>query len=255
MDLLKLCIILVTLSYTSILDIKYREVNPRIWLYAGIPLAFITIVVEWIKGFPRIDLIYMLINLIIVLAAVGGLYYTNLMGGGDLFSLVIIAYSNPINPLVEGGFLKNSLDFNMPFIIPVLLYSSLIAILYAVILSVYNLVFNRSEVKRLPRRIKILYITTAKPIRVRDLIEKRFWYPLERPWSKNRFRFTFNVEEDDAEVIRKIKRMLNKGRIKPEDKLWCTYGLPFILFITIGIAISFAGGDIILTKLLTTLMS
>ncbi len=255
MEIAKLGIILAVLIYASILDVRYREVEPKVWLFTGIPVAILTILIEWAKGFPKIDFMYIFLNTILVVAAVGGLYYANLMGGGDLFSLVIVAYSNPVNPLVEIGFIKSNLGFNMPFIIPVLLYSSVIAIMYSLVLSLYNLILNKSEVKRLPRRVRILYIATARPIRVKDLLKKRFWYPLERPWSKDRFKFAFNVEEDDVEIINTIRMLVSKGKISLEDKLWCTYGLPFILFITIGLIVSCVGGDIILVKVLTSLVS
>ncbi len=248
----KMIITLGVLLYASVLDIRTREIEPRLWLFSGMVL-FAIMLLEEAVCFSKGDVLRLALGTLIILVAVGGLYYSGLIGGGDLFSLIVISTSHQWNPfsVVRGspGVVE------LPFVLPVVLYASIAAALYSVLLCIVNLTVNLKELKRVPGKMKIVYMFTALPLRARDLKNKRFWYPLERPWDKKKkFRSTFDVCEDDTIIRRKVESLIAHGALNENQKLWCTYGIPFIVYITIGYIATLLGGDKLLLSGITRLI-
>lgn len=174
------------------------------------------------------------------------LFFAGILGGGDIVPLAIIGVSHPWNPLA--GVLNHNQTI-LPPVLLVLAYASIAAASQSILILAYNLAFSRSEIRRLPnRRVKLVYALTAIPIRSAELIEKRFWFPLERPWdSRQRYRLYFSVEEDDSDLRARIKQMIVAKKVSEEQKIWATYGIPFVTFIFAGyIAMLLLGDSLIL---------
>ncbi len=241
---------IILLVYTSILDYRSREVPPSLWLIS----AAIFSVMTGYELFYFRSVSYALVALVgcaLVSVAIGVLYYIGLMGGGDLFAFITLSLANPWNPIniIHGGLGR----ITIPFVIPVLVYSSLGASLIVPFYLIYNILKNRKELSRLPRKYKIVYLVTGVPMRISELLSRRYWYPLERPWSRDRYRTYFDVGEEEEDVKSILRALLEKGEVSSNDKLWATYGLPFIVFITAGYIFSLIGGDKILLKLLMSI--
>jgi preflagellin peptidase FlaK len=247
----KLFIMLGTLVATSIMDIRTREIPPKIWSLI-IPTLFLLTSTELLLIKNLFNVVITIIGVVIVVIAVGFLYYVGLMGGGDLFALIAIAVANPWNPfsMIRGG----NIDF-MPFIIPVLIYSSVSVSLLVIAYFFINVAYHRKELSRLPSKYKIIYVFTAVPVSVSDLLRKKYWYPLERPWRKERYSLFFDVGEEDADIKEILKKMVEEGGISIQEKLWSTYGIPFIVLILLGYLFSLIGGDKLLLNILHTILS
>jgi len=232
------------LLYTSFLDLKSREIEPRIWLYYGIPLAFLTVIEAFFTNVPvKLFLFSLFFGLITVGGLSGVLYYVGLLGGGDVFGLIVIGIAHPVNP-IHYIYPSKLTSIIFPPIITTLLFASLAASALSIIIFFNNILRHRKDLARLPSKsLKIAYLFTATPIKAGDLVEKKFWYPLERPWEKNRFRLNFNVEEDDAILRGKINSLIKEGRIESKTKIWSTYGIPFIIYIFLGYIIMLIGGE------------
>ncbi len=250
-EAVKVLVIGVMLAYTSWLDFRTREVEPKIWLLFGIPVLLLT-VYELLFLNELIYIIIMILGIVIVVGVVGAFYYIGLIGGGDLFALLVITLAHPWNPLYT--ILTNTVNTQLPFVMSVIVYASIGTFLLTPIYLVNNLLKEKEELARVPRKYRILYAVTAAPVKISVLLKKRFWYPLERPWSEKRYKTYFDVEEEDEDIRKTIIRELEKGSLSSEQKLWSTYGLPFIIFITIGYVISMVGGDQLLIKLLMLIL-
>jgi preflagellin peptidase FlaK len=246
----KLTIILGTLITTSAMDIRTREIPPRIWSII-IPVLILFTSVELFLMKNLFYVIVTVVGVVIVVIAVGLLYYVGLMGGGDLFALTAIAVANPWNPLsfIRGG----DIDF-MPFVVPVLIYSSVSVSFLVVAYFFINISFHRKDLSSLPTKYKVLYMFTAVPVSVNDLLRKKYWYPLERPWKRERYSLFFDVGEEDADIKEILHKMVEEGSISPQERLWSTYGIPFIVLILLGYILSILGGDKLLLNILHTIL-
>jgi Type IV leader peptidase family. len=114
------------LIHVSILDLKYREVDFKIWL------IYLPLVVFFIFYVHRIDLFLYSYSLGVSVFVLYMFYKLSLMGGADLMAILIIGLSNPsVYPLFFPTFSELGME---PLI--VILYSSISVFL----VSLYNLV-------------------------------------------------------------------------------------------------------------------
>ena len=242
--IVKISLTLVMLLYTSLLDIRSREVDPKIWVYFAIPIyaSFIYQVTIEYEEFIKMAKIYLVI-LLLIMVVLTLLYYTGLLGGGDLFALFIIASTHPE---VNGILLKGA---PFPLSLQVLLFSSVIASFFSVYFCLYNIVNNRDKLRKEPLIHRIILCFTAIALPVKDVVKKRFWYPLERPWSDEKLMF-FKVEEDDLELMKHLKEWARQNGAM-NVKIWVTYGSPFLVYILIGYIIAIIGvGNYLLESVL-----
>ncbi len=232
--IVKISLTLVMLLYTSLLDIRSREVDPKIWVYFAIPIyaSFLYQVIIEYEAFLKIAKIHLII-LLLITAVLGLLYYTGLLGGGDLFALFIIASTHPE---INGVLLKGS---PFPLSLQVLLFSSIIASFFSIYFCLYNMINNRDKLRKEPLIYKLILCFTAIALPVKDVVKKRFWYPLERPWSDEKLMF-FKVEEDDLELIERLKEWAREYDTM-NVKIWVTYGSPFLVYILIGYIMAIIG--------------
>lgn len=223
------------LLHASIKDIRTREIEPKYWVIYGAPITIIALI-ELLSLPPNELILYVyIINIIAIIAMTVPLFIANMFGGADVFALLVIALSHPTVPF------KPNLVFPVSLI--VLLYSLLFLIAFPVAFFLYNLIkrnYLLLEKLKPPRRIAAMFV--GIPIRAEELINRKFWYPLYRPWS-NEFRLSFNIEEDDAGLRGKIKDLITKKELSPNELIWSTYGIPTIPFILIGYLLTLLIGD------------
>ena len=250
MEYSKVFIVVVMLLYTAWLDVRTREVTPRTWLFFMAPLLIITSI-ELLFLHSLYPVILALTGIIVVIGSVGVLYYAGLMGGGDLYASVIIAIAHPWNPFRYQVYMSTGF---VPFCISVLIYSSLLVGLLSIFYFILNLFFNRKELVRVPRKYRYTYLFTGLPVRAVKLLYKRFWYPLEHPWRNKRYSVFFDVGEEEEDFKRALRNAIENGLVSPDQKLWSTYGVPFILFIFLGYVFSLLIGDSLLLNLISRII-
>ncbi|RUM32422.1 MAG: hypothetical protein DSY42_01055 [Aquifex sp.] len=241
--MIKILFTLLMLVYTSILDIKTREVEPRLWLYFFVPL-FIIMVYQVMKGVIGLDEIkFQLLILALLATMLGALYYTGMLGGGDVFAFLVIGVSHP----ETGGILFKHPPF--PLVLQTILFASVFSGFLSLYFCIYNIALNRDKLKELAVKERMLYCFTAIALPIEKVIKRRFWYPLERPWEGRLLRY-FKVEEDDVALIEKLEKWAIENNAMGR-KVWVTYGSPFILYILIGYGLSILGvGNYILKTII-----
>jgi len=244
-EILRALLTIAMLLHASIKDIKTREIEPKYWIFYGVPLIVIAIAELLTSSPSKMLLTVYVISIIAVIVITIPLFLANMFGGADVFALLVIALSHPTVPF------KSNIVF--PVSIIVLLYSLLLLIGLPIAFFLYNLVkrnYLTLNKISLPRKIAAMFL--GIPIRAGELINKRFWYPLYRPWS-NEFKLSFDIEEDDAELREKIRDLIERGKLSSREPIWSTYGIPTIPFILVGYLLALITGDALIKLLFNSL--
>jgi len=236
---LKIIVTLAFLTYTSILDIKYREVDLKVWFIFGVTASILTFLEIMVYGFTIINLIRLAVSVVLALSIGGLTYYLDLFGGADLFALIVLAIMHPWNPIKPLFKLK----IELPFILTILINS----------LITYKVISKLS----IPMKYKIAYMFLGFPTTIDKYLKMKFSYPLtiyevsSNGGIKVKYRLTFSIEEEHYEHQEKLEKLVKKGLLKYDDIVWVTQGIPLLVFITLGYIISIIFGDFILCFLFT----
>ena len=203
------CLIILILA--SHQDIKTREISIKYPIAISI-IGISSIIYEFfvIKTLKPFDIFVSIISGIIIFSII---YITGLMGYGDAFIYLSLAIAFPYIKL-------------LPAIIDIFMNSILLSAFIPLILFIYNL----KNIKYLKSIKDIPLMFTSYPKRKSEI--GKFEIIVK---EKDRKRIIFNVEKVDFS--------------KPENSeeiVWVTYGLPFVIFITIGFVAYFFYGNILL---------
>jgi len=255
---IKTVLALSVLLYTSILDYRYREVEPKI-LYGSIITACVLTLAEIIafKIFTLYHILSLILSVIVVIVIGLFSYFTGLLGGADVLILIFLALLFPwkfkmgILPVIEYTTLP---------IITFIINSLIIVVFYSIYFLLLNIVMYKDEVKKLntPFIKKTILLLTGCPMKVSDYLKSKFMYPLEIIKVKENgeiekeYRLTFNIEEEYMDHINHVKKLVEKGVLSKDTYIWVTPGIPLIIFILLGFILSITVGDIILNSFLST---
>jgi len=233
-------LILLLLIPPAYWDLRTREIEPKYWLVTGliVLLACIISYREILSLERRVFLMYLVTSLLALLI-VGISYFIGIMGGADLFALIVIALGVPesVSPSL----------FGVPFLTT--LYASLTSMVLPISFCVTNIARHRKHLRGRPKMLCFLGL----PFRASKLSsDPGFWFPLETydEQGNRRVRFTFNIEEEPEDIRRLFKRLIERGVIKKEQVVYATPGIPFLIFILIGYIISILLGDAPITAFL-----
>lgn len=228
LNILRVSIALLALTTTSVLDLRQREVEPKLWLAFGAPLALVsTPDICALARQPRLLFLWLASSAVVV-GLVWLLYARGAMGGGDLAAVALVSLTHPTNPLKHSVY---------PFPLLFMLYSSLALLCLIAAHLVVNVTVNKDELRRLPDvKLRIVFALTALPLPASRLARSRFWYLLERvmPDGTRQFRTSFSVDEELDSGAREASELLQRGLVSPDTKLWATYGLPMLVFLCAG---------------------
>lgn len=252
LEALKACIVAVTLIYTSILDIRTREVEPRLWLLPGI-LAGALSLLELPLITRRVGAAELATHLAgsgLVVAAILAMYLIGMMGGGDLFAATLMLAAHPWPFLLRDA---------MPALLPLLFYASLAAVTPSLYFLAVNMLRHRGELSRLHGCnliCKAYMATTSLPVRVSDYIESKAWFfPLEMVGEdgSRTLRRSFDVEEEPSEHRERLRRLVEAGVLNPAERIWVSYGIPFLVPILAGYLAYLALGGEPLLRLIASI--
>ena len=214
----------------SLYDIKTREL-PQGLVYSSLLLLLVGRLLNRLNMPRELMLVYIVFDLVLlaVMAAMAGL---RLIGWGDVAALAIITVASP-TPSYAARI--------MPPLLLVLIYYVIIVGLVMVFTAIYNIVFHRDELSKLPGRYKVIYLFIARPIKVQRIINNPgWWYPLNLCRA---YKTTFNIYLDPPDIVRQVRQALNKGCIKKDSTVWVTYGLPGLPIITFAYILALTIGD------------
>ena len=250
--LLQITAIAVTLFFFavgSVLDLRSREVDDRVWLaYAPIGLALT--VINVLVDPSRIILTVASAAIACVLAF--GLFYLGLFGGADAKAIMCLGVSMPLVPLGFPGFLGYAHPF---FPIPVLVTGFICSALVAVWFGLKNLVtYSRSGsamfqgLEHESRWRKALAMISGYRTEISRLRGVFYLYPMEEivetPGGARRsFKLFVGAEVDRDKMVSEFSNAYS--RLNLQGQVWATPGLPMLVFLTLGLVLTLVLGDVL----------
>ncbi|ABP96230.1 MULTISPECIES: A24 family peptidase C-terminal domain-containing protein [Metallosphaera] len=228
--LLQVLLSVVMLLHTSILDLRYREVDPKIWLIYSPLIAFLYFDIH------EVNLFIYLYSIVAVLAVFFGFYVISFMGGADLFAIIILGLANAsVHPLLFSGLSQQGME---PLI--VVLYSSVLIVLSGII----NFARNFKYTSGLPLGTRLVLSFTARRIKVKQFLRSKFLFPLTEidESGSESLRMGFSVDEDDSHWRDLYAKLVREGKLEEERYIWVAWGVPVLPFILLGYLISLVIG-------------
>ncbi len=241
---------LIMLIITSYMDLKTREIDPRVWIPFAI-VAIVILIARFSIHWDPASMIYLLLSMTppLILFALSLL---GMMGLADPIALAIVSLLIPEPPT---GLL-------LPPSMVVLIIAS---ILMFFLLVIPMLIINIPRLGLISRHCSSRYITTiialtGFPMSVRRFLGSKFLYPLIYPsLNEGRIqwicRWSFEIEEDPKTHREAIAMLLEKGYVSERETIYVTWGVPYLVFLLLGVLLYplAAGWVEELIKSLTTL--
>jgi len=238
------------LLYASWSDIKSREVSNKVWaLFGPIGLTLTLLHIHLTKSYLRLGDLGLSFLIATILAV--ALFYLGFFGGADAKALICLSMSLPYYP---NEVFNSVFDF-IPFL-PVSVFIN--AVLSSVLVAFYALLRNivwagsgKSLFEGLesePLSKKFMSLITGYKVKASDLENKFYLYPTEKIEEtqegeiKRSFQVFVSAEADREANVTKIMEFSRKGLL---NDVWATPGLPFLVFITIGLVVTLFFGDLI----------
>lgn len=264
-DVTRVATALLFLFYASWSDYKSREVNDTTWiLMAPVGFALTLIEIYLVQpnqlsyyGIPSQLVSYGICFALTVVFSFA-IFYSGGFGGADAKALMCLALvlpfypSNLLNPLFEGTSPISQIVF--PF--TVFTNAVLISALSAIALLFYNILWRLRTGEQLfatdyeNRNFgrKFLVMVTGYKVHIDKLKEQWHVYPLEdiQRTSENMLKrklILLPKDEGRDAVVERLERAIKNGNI--QNGIWATPGLPFLIFVTLGLVLALFFGDII----------
>jgi preflagellin peptidase FlaK len=247
LDVIGLVVSFTFLIYSSWSDIVSREVSDRVWMVfypVGLVLTAIRLVAE-------IDLWQQILLSITIAVAISLLLpYLGLWGGADGKAFICLALMNPVIPAL-GGSLFHIVNPLFP----------LVVFCDAYIASVFAVLYPMQRNLRACRRKRLFEglehesylhkaaaLLTGYQVQIDELESKPHLFPLESihvqdSTVRRHLEFNLRIDSDCSKERAEIKSAADSGLL--EGGIWVSPGLPFLVFVTLGLAISVLLGDIL----------
>ena len=251
LDGVRIILCLSFLIYASWSDYKTREVSNKVWVIFG-PLAL------GLTGFQFLvyssQPLQFVISFVLSFAITSGLaiavFYAGGFGGADAKALMCISLALPVYP---NYLLSQPVGFVSP-LFPITIFTNSVllgalSIFYAIFRNILWTVRNKEnvfegmETESFGR--KILALISGYKVKMSKL-EKGHMYPLEDVeftdgGEKHRKLLVFPKYEEREDIIARIQENVKEKK----HEVWVTPGLPLLIFITAGLIIALAYGDIV----------
>lgn len=265
LDATRVAAALLFLFYASWSDYKSREVSDTTWmLMAPIGFALTFIEIYFFQpsqpsyyGIPS-QFVFFGICFTLTVVFSFAIFYTGGFGGADAKALMCLALVLPFYPskLLNPPFEGTSPISQIVFPFTVFTNAVLLSALSAVALLLYNILWRLRTRKQLfaadyenrsfGRRLLVLI--TGYKVPVDKLKEQWHVYPLEdiEEPSENMFKrklILLPKDEGRDAVVERLEKAIKNGTI--QNGIWATPGLPFLIFVTLGLALALFFGDII----------
>ena len=241
------------LIYASWSDYKTREVSNKVWAVMG-PLALALTGFQFLAYSPQpLQLVISYgLSFAITSALAIAVFYAGGFGGADAKALMCIALALPVYP---NHLLPQPPGFVSP-LFPITIFTN--SVLLGALSVFYALSRNLLWKIRNRRRIfegvetesfgrKILALISGYKVKVSKL-EKGHMFPLEDVemndmGDKRRKLLVFPKYEEREEIVARVIENVKEERL--DGGVWATPGLPLLIFVTAGLIIALAYGDIV----------
>ncbi len=224
LDVIRLIVGVVILSYASYTDIKTRRAPNMLWLIIGIIGALLLLIQYVTIGFSNI---YYLIFIPVMIGLMYLLFQMRLIfGGADAKALMALAILAPIEPtIVQFPLWKGS---PMPFSWTIFANAVILFLFIPLSLLIFNLV---------RRNIAFPHCLLGYKMSIKKAKETFVW-PLEKLVDGKR-KFSYMPKEFD--VTEELEAFEQQGI----TDIWITPKIPFMLPLLAGFIFSFVFGDIL----------
>jgi len=247
LDVIGLAVSFTFLIYSSWRDIVSREVSDRVWM-VFYPVGLLLTVIRLVAQIGSWQLILLSIAFTVAISLL--LPYLGLWGGADGKGFICFALMNPVIPAL-GGNLLHIVDPLFPIVVFSNAYvASLIAVLYPVQRNLRtqrgHTLFEGLEHESLLH--KATAFLTGYRVRIDELESKPYLFLLEsvhvqESKVERNLGFTFRVDLDYSKQLAEVKRASELGLLP--GGIWASPGLPFLVFVTLGLGISLLFGDVV----------
>lgn len=232
----------IMLGYSSWIDLKTREIYDLVWIIFGGIGLLITAYELYAGTYSIMSFGIHLVFSIIVSFALG---YLGLFGWADVLAFIALTILNPFSSEV----VTPILGIVSP-IFPITLFSNsaMAGVSFTLVLLVRNTslalkgenIFLNNKVSLIK---KFVLLFSGYRLDLANLRGPPFQYPLELPSEEGDSEFILMPDIQDDESAWAIFDQLKSLGVK---KTWVSYTLPYLIFITIGYALSLFVGDIAL---------
>jgi preflagellin peptidase FlaK len=237
--------------YASWSDYKTREVSNKVWAVLA-PSAFALTIFQIVMFAPEMLYNYAL-SFIITSALAIAIFYAGAFGGADAKALICLSLALPFYPT---HLLQQPQNIVSP-IFPITVFTNAIilaasTVVYAVLRNLFWKSRNRKGLfeglnKESVGR-KILTLLCGYKVKVSQLEKVEHIYPLEDIYvdekgESRRKLLLFPKDEERKDIVERVLKAADEGKI--EKEVWATPGLPMLIFITAGLIVALAFGDII----------
>ena len=228
-SIVRIVVTIVIFVILSIFDIKTREIDPKLWIFIIPIFAFLSVMDIEFNSISISIIKQYVIGIIVDSIIAFAFYFFGLFGGADMFALIALSIAVPI------------VGFVIIYQLLLIVYSGIIGLLIILLFLLLNIAKKNWE--KLPSNIgvfkKIALMSMAIPVPIKELDRYKFFYPLTIYNCKDNqkhviIRLSFDIEEDYSQHIREIKKLLEIGCINDNEYIWITYGIPFLVNLTIS---------------------
>jgi len=256
LDFSRTALALLFLVYASWSDNKSREVSDKVWvLFAPIGFA-LTFLEIYFYAYSQLPFYGISFGLTVVFAVI--IFYTGGFGGADAKALMCLALALPFYPSNLLSPLSGTPSPISQVFFPFTVFSNsvLLAALSAVAMLVYNVFWHLKTSKELfadnyrnaSLGRKILVLITGYKVSINKLKAKWHVYPLEdvEEDAEDKFKRKLIIlpkDEGRTAIVERLERAIKAGNI--QDSIWATPGLPFLIFVTLGLIVALFLGDIV----------
>ena len=221
------------MGITALMDLKTREVRPELWV-----IAIVVGTTLMLFEMSKVAFIFFAIYILLSLAPLPVLIYMMLkggLGGADVLAYLFLSLTLPYSAIIRTV---------LPIPLVVLFYASLIMLPTSLIRLLRNLTskefMEHLEARGIKGKTRLSMLISGKLVSVEEYLKMKFWYPLEEIRESEEGvnfipRGRFDVEEEDAEHKRKIRELVEKGKLSPSEKIIVSYGIPFLVNMFLGL--------------------
>ncbi len=250
---LKIVFIISILLLFSYYDIKYRDIPDKlVWFSLFISIVLFAYSIPYYLGEYGSNLFYAytLLSLILGIGLFLFLRYLDLIGLADLFVVAEVSLLFPLIDIYRVVYVLVKFPLHLPPILPIILYSAVLSIVVGLAKSLY---FSFKYYDKIPRDLplikKIFLLLVGRPMTIREYLSSKHFYPLTvYRIVDNKLvvehRLSFSVEEEEYEEHQKIVQdLIDKKYLSPEDYIWVTYGVPYMVPLLLGFLLFLLVGD------------
>jgi len=245
------------LIYASWSDCKTREVSNVVWAILA-PSAFALTTFQFLMLRPE-SLYTFVLSFAITSALALALFYAGAFGGADAKALICLSLALPTYPT---HLLQQSLFVSPIFPITVFTNGVLLASLSVVYALLRNLLWKGRNKKGLFEGLeketvghKILALLCGYKVKISKLERVAHLYPLEDVYANEKVEskrklLVFPKDEEREDIVERLLKAADEGEL---NEVWATPGLPMLIFITAGLIVALAYGDIVWVVLASVL--